>query len=256
MRLADVRAVVTGGTSGLGRATAESLLAAGARVVVLGRDGARGEQVVRQGDGRAVFAQADIADPEQVQAALDQGCAALGTPNVLVNCAGVAAFARLLGRDGAPACLDDFTRIIQVNLIGTFNCIRLTAALMARNEPAADGERGVIVSTASIAVYDGQVGQAAYAASKAGVVAMTLPIARELAGLRIRAVTLAPGLFETPMLDPMPERMRASLTAQTVYPKRFGTAEEFAGTVLHVIENPMLNGATIRLDGAMRMGPT
>jgi NAD(P)-dependent dehydrogenase (short-subunit alcohol dehydrogenase family) len=252
MELARVRALVTGGTSGLGRATAAAIVGRGGAVAVLGRDAERGEEVAGALGPRAVFTPADVVDEEQVRAALATAVEALGEVNVLVNCAGATTAGRVLRRSG-PGRLDEFARIVQVNLVGTFNCVRLAAAVMAETARPHDGERGVVVNTASIAAFDGQVGQTAYAASKGGIVAMTLPMARELGELGIRVVTVAPGIFETPMLGTLPEPVRAALCAQMPFPRRFGDAGEYAALVLHIIENRMLNGETIRLDGALRM---
>lgn len=252
MHIGNARALVTGGTSGLGRATALALARGGARVAILGRDTARGEAVAGELGRCGLFVRADVTDAGEVQAALERVRAELGGLNVLVNCAGFGIIAKVLGR-GGPASLDDFARVVTVNLIGTFNCIRLAAPLLAEAEPQEDGERGVIVSTASTAAYDAQVGQVAYAASKGGIVSMTLPIARELAPRGIRVLTVAPGIFETPMLGPLPPPAREALQQHAPFPKRFGEPDEFAALVLHAIENRMLNGETIRLDGAMRM---
>jgi NAD(P)-dependent dehydrogenase (short-subunit alcohol dehydrogenase family) len=195
-----------------------------------------------------------VTSGDQVGKAVEHVLTRFGGVNVLVNCAGIGTAMKTVGRSG-PAKLEDFSRVIQVNLIGTFNCIRLTAAVMARNVPSADGERGVIVNTASVAAFDGQIGQAAYSASKGGIVGMTLPIARDLAELGIRVVTIAPGLFDTPLLATLPEPARVSLGKQVPFPPRLGRPEEYAALVVHVIENVMLNAETIRLDGAIRMQP-
>jgi 3-hydroxyacyl-CoA dehydrogenase / 3-hydroxy-2-methylbutyryl-CoA dehydrogenase len=254
MNPAAVTAVVTGAASGLGRAAAERLLSAGSRVMLLDRAGSAGPQIAEPWGERALFIPADITREDEVRQALDMAQARWGTLQVLINCAGISAAASTLGWSGS-ARLEDFAHVIQVNLIGTFNCIRLAAAHMARNEPTADGERGVIINTASTAAFDGQLGQAAYAASKAGIVGMTLPIARDLAELGIRVVTLAPGLFDTPMLASVPPPVRSALARQPLFPKRLGRAEEFAALALHVIENVMLNAETIRLDAGIRMLP-
>jgi NAD(P)-dependent dehydrogenase (short-subunit alcohol dehydrogenase family) len=254
MELKAVSAVVTGGASGLGRATAAHLIAAGGRVAILDRPVSPGADVARALGGATVFTPADVTSGDEVEAALKTAHERLGTINVLVNCAGVGTAAKTLGRSG-PARLDEFSLVIQINLIGTFNCIRLAAALMAKNAPGADGERGVIINTASVAAFDGQIGQAAYSASKGGVVGMTLPIARDLAELGIRVVTIAPGIFETPMLAMLPEPARISLGKQVPFPQRLGKPEEYAALAAHMIENPMLNAETIRLDGAIRMAP-
>jgi NAD(P)-dependent dehydrogenase (short-subunit alcohol dehydrogenase family) len=254
MKLEKVIAVVTGGASGLGRATAERLIAAGAKVALLDRRNSSGEQVAKELGSSALFLAADVASGSEVSAALQTVKEQLGSVSVLVNCAGLGSSATVLGPRG-PAKLEDFTRMVEVNLIGTFNCIRLAAAQMAKNEPTPEGERGVIINTASTAAYEGQVGQAAYAASKAGVVGMTLPIAREFGELGIRVMTIAPGLFDTPMMATAPEPIRAALIKQIPFPKRLGRTEEFAGLVQHIIENAMLNGETIRLDGGVRYTP-
>ena len=254
MELASVRAVVTGGASGLGRATAARLAGARARVAILDRPASPGAEVAKSLGEAAVFTPADVTSADDVAAALDAARARLGAINVLVNCAGIGTAMKTLGKSG-PAKLEEFTRVISVNLIGTFNCIRLAAVHMAQNAPSADGERGVVINTASAAAFDGQIGQAAYSASKGGVVGMTLPIARDLASLGIRVVTIAPGTFDTPMLAMLPESQRQALAAQIPFPSRLGRPGEFAALVRHVVENPMLNGETIRLDGALRMPP-
>jgi 3-hydroxyacyl-CoA dehydrogenase / 3-hydroxy-2-methylbutyryl-CoA dehydrogenase len=254
MELSTVRAIVTGGASGLGRATAARLIAAGGRVAILDLARSAGADVARDLGDRAAFVPADVTGGDAVAAAIEQARDHLGGVNVLVNCAGVGTAARTVGRSG-PARIDEFTFVIQVNLIGTFNCIRLAAAQMAKNTPGPDGERGVIVNTASVAAFDGQIGQAAYSASKGGIVGMTLPIARDLADLGIRVVTIAPGIFDTPLLGTLPEPIRASLAKQIPFPQRLGRAEEYAALAAHIVENVMLNGETIRLDGAIRMQP-
>jgi NAD(P)-dependent dehydrogenase (short-subunit alcohol dehydrogenase family) len=254
MDLSTVTAVVTGGASGLGRATATRLLRAGGRVALLDLPDSRGADVAHELGANAVFAPADVTSADQVQAALDAARARLGGLNVLVNCAGIGTAMKTFGRSG-PARLEDFTRVIQVNLIGTFNCIRLAAAVMAGNTPGPEGERGVVINTASVAAFEGQVGQAAYSASKGGIVGMTLPIARDLAELGIRVVTIAPGLFDTPLLAGLPEPVRVSLGKQVPFPSRLGRPEEYAALAAHIVENVMLNGETIRLDGAIRMQP-
>jgi NAD(P)-dependent dehydrogenase (short-subunit alcohol dehydrogenase family) len=254
MNANTVKAIVTGGASGLGRATAARLNALGARVALLDRPASAGADVARELGARAAFTPADVTSADDVAAALATAKAHLGGVNVLVNCAGIGTAMKTVGR-GGPAKLEEFTRVIQVNLIGTFNCIRLVAAEMAK-EPAGDhGERGVIVNTASVAAFDGQIGQAAYSASKGGIVGMTLPVARDLAELGIRVMTIAPGIFETPLLGTLPEPVRASLAKQVPFPQRLGRPDEYAALVLHIIENEMLNRETIRLDGAIRMQP-
>jgi len=257
-------AIVTGGASGLGFATARRLAGAGARVVLVDLPGSPGAERAEELGGFATFVPADVTDGEQVQIAVE---AALerGPLRVVVNCAGIAPPAKVLGRDG-PADLGAFERVLRVNVIGTFNVIRLTADAMQHNEPthAGDpsdsssptpGDRGVIINTASVAAFDGQIGQPAYAASKGAVHSMTLPIARELARYAIRVVTIAPGIMETPMLAGLPEAAQASLGEQVPYPARLGRPDEYAALALHIIENGYLNGETIRLDGAIRMAP-
>jgi 3-hydroxyacyl-CoA dehydrogenase/3-hydroxy-2-methylbutyryl-CoA dehydrogenase len=254
MELSAVKAVITGGASGLGRATATRLAAAGARVALLDRPASAGADVAKSLGPAAVFTPADVTSADDVAGALDQAVAACEGLNVLVNCAGIGTAMKTFGKAG-PAKLEEFTRVIQVNLIGTFNCIRLAAAHMARNTPTGDGERGVVINTASVAAFDGQIGQAAYSASKGGIVGLTLPVARDLAELGIRVVTIAPGIFETPLLGTLPDPVRASLANQVPFPKRLGRPEEYAALAEQIITNVMLNGETIRLDGAIRMQP-
>ena len=253
MDIASVRAVVTGGASGLGRATAARLAAGGGRVAILDRPASAGADVAKS-LANAVFTPADVTSADDVARALETAKERLGGVNVLVNCAGIGTAMKTFGKAG-PAKLEEFTRVINVNLIGTFNCIRLAASHMAQNAPGADGERGVVINTASVAAFDGQVGQAAYSASKGGIVGMTLPIARDLAELGIRVVTIAPGIFETPLLGTLPEPVRASLAKQVPFPSRLGQPDEYAALACHIISNAMLNGETIRLDGAIRMAP-
>ncbi len=252
MRLDGAVALVTGGASGLGRATVEAMAAAGAGVVIADLPGSPGAEVAKGLGDQAVFAPTDVTDEASVQTAVD-AAAVLGTLRVVVNCAGVGTPGRVVGRAG-PLPLAAFAQVVTVNLVGTFNVVRLAAAAIAGADPV-DGERGVIVNTASVAAFDGQVGQAAYAASKGGVAAMTLPIARELAGSLIRVMTIAPGLFSTPMLAGLPQEARDSLGAQVPHPARLGAPEEYASLVRHIVDNPMLNGEVIRLDGAIRMAP-
>jgi NAD(P)-dependent dehydrogenase (short-subunit alcohol dehydrogenase family) len=254
MELRTVKAVVTGGASGLGRSTAERLIAAGASVAVLDRSASAGLDVAKAMGPQAVFTPADVTSADEVGAALQTAADRLGGVNVLVNCAGIGTPMKTFGRGGS-AKLEEFTRVIQVNLIGTFNCIRLVAAIMAKNTPSAEGERGVVINTASVAAFDGQIGQAAYSASKGGIVGMTLPVARDLAELGIRVMTIAPGIFDTPLLSTLPDPVRVSLGKQVPFPQRLGRPAEFAALALHIIENAMLNGETIRLDGAIRMQP-
>ena len=248
---ADV-ALVTGGASGLGLATVEKLLEDGARVVVLDLPGSDGKAVADRLGERVAFAPGDVTSEESVAAALDVA-AGLGRLRVAVSCAGTGNAFRTLGKHG-PFPLSDFRRIIEINLIGTFNVIRLAAERIAQAEPV-DGERGVIVNTASIAAFDGQIGQAAYSASKGGVVGMTLPVARDLAAVAIRVVTIAPGLFDTPLLAGLTKDAKTSLGAQVPHPSRLGRPSEFGDLVVSIVHNAMLNGETIRLDGAIRMAP-
>ncbi|MFO1069183.1 MAG: SDR family NAD(P)-dependent oxidoreductase [Geminicoccaceae bacterium] len=252
MDIAGQSAIVTGAGSGLGAATARALAAAGARVAVVDLDAARAASVAGEIGGEAVAL--DVADAAAAEQAVAGVCARLGVPRLLVNCAGIAPAARIVGRDG-PMALDAFERVIRVNLVGSFNMLRLLAARMAGLEPDAGGERGLVVNTASVAAFEGQVGQAAYAASKGGIASLTLPAARELAGSGIRVVAIAPGLFGTPLLLGMPQPVQDSLAATVPFPRRFGEPSEFAALVLHVAANPMLNGTVIRLDGALRMAP-
>ncbi len=254
MELRLVNAVVTGGASGLGRATVERIVKAGGRAAVLDLPTSKGADVAATLGGNAVFTPADVTSGDQVVAALAGARQRFGGINVLVNCAGIGTPAKTFGKNG-PAKLEEFTRVINVNLIGHFNAIRLTAAIMAQNAPGADGERGVVVNTASVAAFDGQIGQAAYSASKGGIVGMTLPIARDLAELGIRVCTIAPGIFETPLLGTLSEPVRQSLAKQVPFPQRLGRPEEYAALACQIIENGMLNGETIRLDGAIRMAP-
>jgi len=250
MDIAGAVALITGGASGLGLATATAFRAAGAEVLIVDLPRSDGEaQADRIG---AAFVPADVADAAQVQAAVD-AAAGLGPLRIVVCCAGIATPGKAVGKAG-PLPLEDFERVIRVNLTGTFNVIRLAAAKMQTVELLGE-ERGVIVTTASVAAFDGQVGQPAYAASKAGVVGMTLPIARELAGSRIRVMTIAPGIFQTPMMAGLPQAAQDSLGAQVPHPSRLGKPEEYAALVEHIVRNPMLNGETIRLDGAIRMAP-
>lgn len=250
MDLNGLGAIVTGAGSGLGAATAAALALAGARVAVVDRDEARAREVASRLDA-AAFA-FDVADPAAAERALPAMTAAIGEPRLLVNCAGIAPAARIVGRDG-PMPLDGFAQAVRVNLIGSFNMLRLVAAAMAALPPLAEGERGLIVNTASVAAFEGQIGQAAYAASKGGVASLTLPAARELAGHGIRVVAIAPGLFATPMLQGMPEKVQAGLAQTVPFPQRLGRPEEYASLVLEIARNPMLNGCVLRLDGALRM---
>ena len=248
MKISGTTAMVSGGSSGLGGACVRLLAAAGANVVIADlKQPADGGPQVR-------FVKTDVADEQSVKNAIDTALQAFGGLHVSVQCAGIAVAEKVLGKNG-PHSLASFSKVIAVNLIGTFNVMRLAAEAMAKNEPNAAGERGVIVNTASIAAFEGQIGQAAYAASKGGVAALTLPVARELARLGIRVMAVAPGIFDTPLLAGLPEPARVSLGQQVPFPSRLGKPEEFAALVKHIIENEMLNGAVIRLDGALRMAP-
>jgi len=247
-------AVVTGGASGLGGATAARIVAAGGKVIIADVNAQVGQAYADQLGDAARFVQTDVSDEAQVQAAIQTALSVFGKLTLLVSCAGVVIGVRTLGKDGAHP-LASFEKTIRVNLIGTFNCIRLAAQVMADNEPNDHGERGVIISTASVAAFDGQIGQAAYAASKGGIVGMTLPIARDLARNGIRVMTIAPGLFDTPLMGGLPEAARLSLGQQVPFPSRLGHPNEYAQLVQSIIENPMLNGEVIRLDGAIRMAP-
>jgi 3-hydroxyacyl-CoA dehydrogenase/3-hydroxy-2-methylbutyryl-CoA dehydrogenase len=254
MKLSDSVAVITGGGSGLGGATARDFAAAGARIVILDLPDSPGAKLASELGANAIFTTADVSSGPAVEAALAQAIQKFGTVHIAVNCAGIGRAQRTITRD-SPHSLDLFRKVIDVNLIGTFNVIRLAALQMAKNKPNADGERGVIINTASIAAFDGQIGQAAYSASKGGVVGMTLPIARDLAASGIRVCTIAPGTFDTPMLATLPEPARKALAAQIPFPARLGHPEEYAVLARHIVENAMLNGETIRLDGALRMAP-
>jgi NAD(P)-dependent dehydrogenase (short-subunit alcohol dehydrogenase family) len=255
VELGGTVALVTGGASGLGEATARALTEAGARVVIADLQDDRGEQVAKDLDG--TYVRADVTRTDDVTAAVE-AASELGPLRALVNCAGIGWAQRTIGRDGAFDSAHDlaaFEKVISVNLIGTFNCIRLAATAISRHEPDAGGERGAIVNTASIAASDGQIGQAAYSASKGGVVGMTLPVARDLAAVGIRVNTIAPGLMDTPLLGLLPEDTRTALGAGVLFPKRLGTPDEFAALAVHLLTNPYMNGEVIRLDGGLRMPP-
>jgi NAD(P)-dependent dehydrogenase (short-subunit alcohol dehydrogenase family) len=239
--------LVAGGGSGLGAATAEMLAGEGANVVVSDLKGEAAGDIDR-------FVETDVTDEGSVRRAIEEALQSFGGLHGAINCAGIASAEKVLGMEG-PHDLESFAKVVQVNLVGTFNVVRLAAEVMVNNEPAASGERGVIVNTASVAAYDGQIGQVAYAASKGGVVALTLPVARELAASGIRVVAIAPGIFDTPMMAGLPEAARESLGKQAPFPSRLGRPEEYAALVRHIIENEMLNGEVIRLDGAIRMAP-
>ena len=247
-------AVVTGGASGLGAATTRELVSCGAKVAVLDLPRSPGEALERELGPNVIFCPTDVTQEDQVEAAVARAVDEIGELRICVSCAGIGWAQRTVTREG-PHPLAPFQKVLEVNLIGTFNAIRFTADRMIKNEPDAGGERGVIVNTASVAAYDGQIGQVAYSASKGGIVGMTLPIARDLASLGVRCVTVAPGLFNTPLLGGMPDEAREVLAANVPFPHRLGEPPEYAILVRSIIENPMLNGLTIRLDGALRMPP-
>jgi NAD(P)-dependent dehydrogenase (short-subunit alcohol dehydrogenase family) len=253
MKLAGSVALVTGGASGLGGATVRALVARGAKVVIVDRDDAKGAALAAELGAAATYVKADVTEPAQIEAAIAQA-ATLGTLRVAVSCAGVGWASRTLDKTGKPHDLELFKTVVGINLVGTFNVLRLAAAAISKAEPI-DGERGVIVNTASVAAYDGQIGQIAYASSKAGVVGMTLPAARDLAPVGIRVCTIAPGIFDTPMLGALPEDKRAALATDVVFPKRLGDPAEYGSLVASIVELGYLNGETIRLDGALRMPP-
>jgi NAD(P)-dependent dehydrogenase (short-subunit alcohol dehydrogenase family) len=254
MKLQDARAVVTGGASGLGNAVARHVTAAGGQVTMLDVQEGPGQKAAAELGERARFIRCDVTSEAEVDAAMQAAAAAMGGLNLLVNCAGVVGAGRVLGRNG-PMAGDFFTKVIHINLIGTFLCDKSAAVLMQRNEPNADGERGVIIHTSSVAAFEGQIGQAAYSATKAGVMGMTLPLAREFAAFGIRVNSIAPGIFRTPMVAGMPQDVQDSLGRQVPFPPRLGRPEEYAQLVQSIFEIPMLNGETIRLDGAIRMQP-
>jgi NAD(P)-dependent dehydrogenase (short-subunit alcohol dehydrogenase family) len=254
MRIQDARAVVTGGASGLGNAVARHIAAAGGRVAILDVQEGPGRAAAAALGATASFLRCDVTSEAEVNAAMEGAHARLEGLNLLVNCAGVVGAGRVLGKSG-PMAGEFFTKVIHINLIGTFLCDKAAAALMQRNAPGPDGERGLLVHTSSVAAFEGQIGQVAYSATKAGVAGMALPIARELARFGIRCVAIAPGIFHTPMMDGMPSEVQESLAAQVPFPARLGKPEEFAQLVASVFEIPMLNGTTIRLDGAIRMQP-
>lgn len=253
MRVAEHTFVITGGASGLGAATAKHLVTQGASVVLLDINEAAVTAQAQLLGQHALGLVCDICDAEQVQRALDTAVERFGALHGLINCAGIVGGQRILGRKG-PHDLADFTRVLNINVVGSFNMLRLATQMMVNNEPNAEGERGVVINTASVAAYDGQLGQAAYAASKGAIVSLTLPAARELASYGIRVMTIAPGVFETPMMAGMTEEVRAGLCADVPFPPRLGRAEEYAALAQHVVENTMLNGEVIRIDGALRMG--
>jgi NAD(P)-dependent dehydrogenase (short-subunit alcohol dehydrogenase family) len=254
MRIEGASALVAGGASGLGAATVRALHESGAQVVIADLNAERGEELAAELGERARFVEANVMEPDPVQEAVNVAAEAEGGLRISVCCAGIGWAQRTAGRQG-PHDLEIFHNVIKVNLIGTFNVLRLAAAAMVDNDPDSGAERGVCVNTASIAAFDGQIGQVAYSASKGGIVGLTLPAARDLAGRGVRVVTIAPGTFDTPLLAALPEEARAELGAQVPFPNRLGQPEEFAALARHVVENPMLNGETIRIDGALRMPP-
>ncbi len=254
MKLEGAVALVTGGASGLGAATVRRLVEGGAKAVIVDRDADKGEALAAELGDAAVFAKTDVTSEAEVQAAVDVA-AGFGPLRVAVNCAGVGWASRTLNRQGEPHKLDLFKTVIEINLVGTFNVLRLAASAMAKTDALDDGERGVIINTASAAAFDGQIGQIAYAASKGGVAAMTLPAARDLAPVGIRVLTIAPGLFDTPMLALLPDAAREALIANVVFPKRLGSANDYAAMVAAMVANGYFNGETVRLDGALRMPP-
>jgi NAD(P)-dependent dehydrogenase (short-subunit alcohol dehydrogenase family) len=252
MDVKGLAAIVTGGASGLGGATASALAAKGAKVAIFDRNAELGEKKAKELGG--IFCNVDVGDAASAEAGVKAVVEKLGVPRVAVNCAGIGRAGRTISKTG-PMPLQDFDIVIKVNLIGTFNIIRLVAAEMAKGEPLAGGERGVIINTASVAAFDGQIGQAAYSASKGGIVGMTLPIARDLSSMGIRVCTIAPGLFNTPMMASLPDEAKKSLGAMVPFPPRLGDPNEFAQLAMAIVENAMLNGETIRLDGAIRLAP-
>ncbi|WP_108859580.1 SDR family NAD(P)-dependent oxidoreductase [Ruegeria sp. Alg231-54] len=252
MRIENASAIVTGGASGLGFATAEYLASRGAKVALFDLPGDKLDEATKQ--LAAIAAPCDVTNEAQVTAALDTAIAANGLPRVVVNCAGVTHGERIVGRSG-PAALDGFARTVQINLIGTFNVMRLAAERIIQNEPLEDNERGIIINTASAAAFEGQIGQAAYSASKGGVASLTLPAAREFARSGVRVMAIAPGIFSTPMMDLLPQEIQDSLGAKVPFPSRLGQPAEFARLAGHMIENTMLNGECVRLDGAIRLEP-
>jgi NAD(P)-dependent dehydrogenase (short-subunit alcohol dehydrogenase family) len=254
MQISGKAFIVTGGASGLGRAAADAIVGAGGKAVLLDVNADAGTNAEAAMGASVRFAQADVTSEEQVKATVDLAVSAFGNLYGVVNAAGIGPAAKVLGKNG-PHPLDLFEKTIRINLVGTFNVIRLAAAVMTQNAPLESGERGVIVNTASIAAYDGQIGQPAYAASKAGIVGLTLPVAREFAAAGIRCVTVAPGIFDTPLLAALPEAARVSLGQQVPFPSRLGRPAEYGALVRHIVENEMLNGEVIRLDGALRMAP-
>jgi NAD(P)-dependent dehydrogenase (short-subunit alcohol dehydrogenase family) len=254
MHIQDNVFIVTGGASGLGAGSVRKLAQQGAKVIIADRNVEAGQALAESLGGAVRFVECDVANEDSAKAVFDRACTLFGGVQGLVNCAGIVLGEKTLGKEG-PHQLSSFARVIQVNLVGTFNMIRLASEIMSRNTPSADGERGIIINTASVAAYDGQMGQAAYAASKGGIVGMTLPIARDLARNGIRVMTIAPGIFETPMLLGMPAEVQEALGKMVPFPSRLGKPAEYAALAQHIIENVMLNGEVIRLDGAIRLQP-
>ncbi len=254
MDIANKGVFISGGASGLGAACARLLVQSGAKVLIADMNSETGTALAAELGDAVRFVQTNVTDEDSVQNAVETAVKEFGALHIDINCAGIGVAERVLGKNG-PGSLASFTKVIQVNLIGMFNTIRLTAAAMANNEPNEEGERGVIINTASVAAFDGQIGQAAYSASKGGIVGMTLPIARDLSRTGIRVMTIAPGIFDTPLLGSLPEPARISLGQQVPFPPRLGRPAEYAALAKHIIENSMLNGETIRLDGAIRMAP-
>jgi NAD(P)-dependent dehydrogenase (short-subunit alcohol dehydrogenase family) len=253
MKIKGSVALVTGGASGLGEATVRQLVAQGGRVVIIDLNADRGNQLAAELGDAATFARADVSNAEEVQAAVEQATS-MGTLRAAISCAGIGMAMRTVGKDGTPHDLGLFQKVISVNLIGTFNILRLAASAMAKNEPE-DGERGVVINTASVAAFDGQIGQVAYSASKGGIVGLTLPAARDLSKAQIRVVTIAPGTFDTPLLGMLPDEIRDALAAAIPHPSRLGRPQEFGALACHIVENSYLNGEVILLDGAIRMAP-
>ncbi len=248
----QIKAIITGGASGLGFAVAQRIINDGGRVCLFDINDERGQQAVAELGENSSFVNTDVSSEENVQKAVTVARSNMQSVNVLMNCAGILGSGRVLGRE-APMPLENFRRTVEVNLIGSFNVAKSTAAVMAENEAGEDGERGVIINTASVAAYEGQIGQAAYSASKGGIVGMTLPMAREFTRFGIRVMTIAPGVFHTPMVDGMPQQVQDALGAAVPFPSRLGKSEEFADLAMHIISNSYLNGSTIRLDGAIRL---
>ncbi|HWC77188.1 MAG TPA: 3-hydroxyacyl-CoA dehydrogenase [Blastocatellia bacterium] len=254
MNISGKVALVTGGASGLGAASVRMVVKAGGRGLIVDLNEANGQALAAEMGENAAFARADVSSAGDMEAAVEAALQRFGRLDININCAGIGSAARVIGKEG-PASLEAFVKVINVNLVGAFNSLRLAAAAMARNEPGPDGERGVVINTASIAAFDGQIGQAAYSASKGGIVGMTLPLARDLARHGIRVMTIAPGIFDTPLLGQLPDTVRESLGQSVPFPQRLGQPDDYAALARHIIENAMLNGEVIRLDGALRMPP-